>query len=81
MKTLALILGFFTAGSVFAADGGKSPYPLNTCVVSDEKLDSMGGPFVLTYQGQEVRLCCEHCKPKFEKDPSAYLKKIQDARK
>ena len=82
MKILILILTLLGTGSfTLAADGKKSTYPLTTCVVSGEKLDSMGGPYVMTYKDQEVRLCCEHCKPKFEKDPTAYLKKIQDASK
>jgi YHS domain-containing protein len=81
MKILTLILGILAAGSALAADGQKSAYPLTVCVVSGEPLDSMGGPYVMTHAGQEVRLCCEHCKPKFDKDPAAYLKKIQDAKK
>ena len=52
---------------------------LTTCPVSDEKLDVMGKPYVFTYQGQEVKLCCSGCKKDFDKDPAKYLKKIQDA--
>jgi YHS domain-containing protein len=81
MKILTLILGALALGSTVAADDGKPAYPLTVCVVSGEKLDSMGGPYIMTYEGQEVRFCCEHCKPKFEKDPATYLKKIQDGRK
>ena len=81
MKILTLILGILAAGSALAADAQKTAYPLTVCVVSGEKLDSMGGPYVMTYEGQEVRLCCEHCKPKFEKDPATFLKKIQEAKK
>lgn len=53
------------------------PYPLDTCLVSDEKLGTMGKPVVLTHEGQEVKLCCKACKPKFEKDPATYLKKLK----
>jgi hypothetical protein len=52
------------------------PYPLDTCIVSDEKLDSMGKPVVFTHEGQEIKLCCKSCKPKFLKDPATYLKKL-----
>lgn len=52
------------------------PYKLDTCIVSDEKLDEMGKPFVFTHEGQEIKLCCKKCKPKFEKDPATYLKKL-----
>jgi YHS domain-containing protein len=36
----------------------------------------MGDPVVMDYEGREIRFCCEGCKPKFEKDPETYLKKI-----
>jgi len=57
------------------------PYPLDTCVVSGEKLGSMGKPVVLKYQGREVRLCCGNCEQEFRKDPAKYLKKLDEAEK
>jgi hypothetical protein len=54
------------------------PYPLQTCVVSGDKLGGMGKPFVFEYKGQEVKLCCKSCKAKFDKDANAFLKKIQE---
>ena len=53
------------------------PYPLDTCLVSDEKLGSMGKPVVFTHEGQEIKLCCKSCRPKFKKDPAKYLKKLK----
>lgn len=53
------------------------PYKLTTCIVSDEKLGAMGESFVFVYQGQEIKLCCEGCKKKFDKDPAKYLKKLE----
>jgi YHS domain-containing protein len=55
------------------------PDKMTTCPVSGEKLGEMGKPYVFTYQGQEVKLCCSGCKKDFDKDPAKYLKKIQDA--
>jgi YHS domain-containing protein len=52
-------------------------YPLDVCVVSGEKLGSMGEPFVITHEGTEVRFCCDSCVPKFEKDPAKYLAKLK----
>ncbi len=52
------------------------PYPLDVCVVSGEKLGSMGKPFVFVHQGQEIKLCCDGCKPDFEKEPAKYLAKL-----
>lgn len=55
------------------------PYPLEKCVVSNEKLGEMGKPFVFTYEGQEIKLCCKSCQKDFKKNPAKYLKKIKDA--
>jgi len=55
------------------------PYPLDTCVVSGEKLGEMGKPYEFTYEGQEIKMCCKHCRKKFDKDPAKYLKKLDEA--
>lgn len=57
------------------------PYPLAVCVVSDEKLDAMGEPFVFKEGDQEVQLCCQSCQKDFNKDKAAKLKKIEEAAK
>jgi YHS domain-containing protein len=57
----------------------KADYPLETCVVSGEKLGSMGEPVDYRYQGRLVRLCCRGCIGTFEKDPEKYLKMIDAA--
>ena len=51
-------------------------YPLTTCVVTGEKLDTMGGPFVFNYQGQEIKLCCKDCLKRFNQNPAGYVKKV-----
>jgi YHS domain-containing protein len=60
-------------------DSKAKPYPLDTCIVSGEKLGEMGAPFVFTYEGQEIKLCCKSCKKKFDKSPETYLKKLSEA--
>ncbi len=81
MKSFILTLTVFcTLSTAIAAESTPATYPLTTCVISGEALNSMGGPFVFTHEGTEVRLCCEHCKPKFEAKPADYLKKIEAAR-
>lgn len=57
------------------------PYPLDTCVVSDEKLGDMGKPYVFTHEGREIKLCCKSCLNGFKKDPAKYIKKIEAAEK
>lgn len=85
LKTLTLAL-LLTAlgGSIstsFAADkdAKAKPYPLDKCVVSDEKLGEMGKPYVFKQDGREVQLCCKSCLKDFKKDPAKYMKKLDEA--
>lgn len=77
--TLAVTALVSSARADTSTNAPAKPYPLTTCVVSGEKIGEMGKPYVFTYQGQEVKLCCSGCKKDFDKDPAKYLKKIQDA--
>lgn len=48
-----------------------------TCPVSNEDLGGeMGDPVKVTHKGRTVKLCCNMCKPKFDKDPAKYLAKL-----
>ena len=58
------------------ATGKGKPYPLDKCIVSDEKLGEMGEPFVFVHEGQEIKLCCSSCQKDFKKNPAKYLKKL-----
>jgi len=64
-------------GAGAGTDEGGDPYPLTTCVVSGEKLGSMGEPFLHEHEGTTVKFCCESCLPEFEKDPAKFLAKLQ----
>jgi hypothetical protein len=57
----------------------KPIYPLDTCVVSGEKLGAMGDPVEHVDGTRLVRLCCEMCVGEYEKDPAAHLAKIDAA--
>jgi hypothetical protein len=69
------------SGPLSAADTTVKPYPLKTCIVSGEKLDSMGKPYVFTKDGQEVKLCCKSCLKDFNKEPAKYLKELESTAK
>lgn len=61
-------------------------YPLDVCVTSDEKLDSMGdaSEFVYRAKGQPDRLvkfCCDGCEDDFMKEPAKYLSRLDEAAK
>lgn len=64
----------------------KAAYPLDTCMVSGDKLEGgdMGPPVDYVYRQEDkpdrlVRLCCKHCVRDFKKDPAKYLKMLDDA--
>ena len=52
-------------------------YPLEVCVVSGEKLGSMGKPHVITHEGTEVRFCCKECLPKFNENPDKFVAMVK----
>jgi hypothetical protein len=58
-----------------------TPYVLNTCPVSDEKLGEMGEPYVFTHAGREIKLCCKSCLKDFNKEPAKFIQKIEAAEK
>lgn len=78
MKTRLLLacagaLLFASCAASDSATAGAKPYPLDTCIVTDNKLGSMGTPVSLVYQGQEVKFCCKPCVAKFHRNPDRYL--------
>ncbi len=82
MKKLLIISAIAAIAGLAARAGDAKPKTdfLTTCPVSGDKLDGdMGKPFVFTYEGQEVKLCCKDCKKDFDKDPAKYLAKIRAA--
>lgn len=81
---VVLAVSFAGSGNLATAAEKKEspkPYPLDKCIVSDEKLGEMGKPFVFTHEGQEIKLCCKSCQKDFKKDPAKYLKKLAAAEK
>ena len=58
-------------------------YPLEICLVSDEKLgeDPDMKPFSFSHAGQEIKLCCKSCKKDFDKDPKKFMAKLEDEAK
>ena len=84
LGVVALSLGI--GGTLLAGDKKQSAtkdktYPLSVCVVTGEKLGSMGDPHVIEYQRRTVKFCCAHCEKNFRKDPKKYLAKLDKAKK
>ncbi len=83
--TAALACSLLTASAVDKKDskGKGKPYPLKTCVVSDEKLDTDPNmkSVSMVHEGQEIKFCCKDCVKDFKKDPAKFMKKIEEANK
>ena len=87
MKKWTTILSGIAAGFLFAGCGGGEEavdpnvvaYPLETCLVGDSKLGSMGKPHTFVHEGREIKFCCEGCNDDFKAGTAKYIKKFDDA--
>lgn len=83
--TLLALMGVVIASmSLLAEDKPKTkakPYPLDKCLVSDEKFEGSGmEAYEFVHEGQTIKLCCKSCLKDFKKDTAAYLKKLPKAK-
>ena len=78
---LALTLASPLTTTAAEAKAKAKPYPLKTCLVSDEKLgaDPSMKAYVFVEDGQEIQLCCKSCLKDFKKDKAKLMKKLADA--
>ena len=93
MRKLTTILSGIAAGILFAgcgsgqkaavtskaADPNVIAFPLDTCLVADKKLGSMGKPHTFVHEGREIKFCCEGCDDEFKANTAKYIKKFDDA--
>ena len=77
----AILAIMLSACGLIAADkpADAKPYPLDKCIVSDEKLGAEGKPVVFVHEGQEIKLCCQDCRKDFDANPAKYLAKLPKA--
>ena len=82
MKTLRSKLPVLTLALFAACASGPSadviPYASDLCIVTDNKLGSMGDPVVKVYGNQEVKFCCRPCVAEFENNMDTYLAVLED---
>ena len=78
LSALLLAAGLLAGTGVLAAEdapaGAVKPYPLENCVVSNDKIDPQVPPLV--YNGQEYRFCCRGCIKKFNREPDKYAARL-----
>jgi Cu(I)/Ag(I) efflux system membrane fusion protein len=60
-------------------EAAKGDYPLDYCLVTGQKLGSMGDPVELKHEGRTFKFCCDGCPPKFKADPAKYIKLLDEA--
>lgn len=75
LLTALLLLVSCTSSSGITGSASK-PYPLRTCLVTGNDLDSMGGAVTKVYKGQEIKFCCKPCVKKFEANQAKYLARL-----
>ncbi|MCC5829144.1 MAG: hypothetical protein JJU36_06815 [Phycisphaeraceae bacterium] len=80
VTTLFLTLNGCTETTETTERTVEADYPLDTCVVSGEKLDSMGGPITVEVEGRQVKLCCDGCIDALNENPERYLSKLDEAK-
>jgi len=78
MKSLltTTLLAVLACIPTFGVETSVKPYPLDKCIVSDEKLGVEGKPVVFIHEGQEIKLCCQDCRKDFDANPAKYLAKL-----
>jgi YHS domain-containing protein len=78
---VALASGFLLHAADDKAAKAK-PYPLDFCLISDEKFEGSGmTPYEMAVDGQTIKFCCKSCLKDFNKDTKKYLKKLEEETK
>tara|TARA_B100001250_G_C19801172_1_gene791143 strand:- start:677 stop:1021 length:345 start_codon:yes stop_codon:yes gene_type:complete len=54
-------------------------YPLDTCLVADKKLGSMGKPHVFIHEKRQIKFCCIGCDDEFNSNTEKYIQKFDQA--
>lgn len=85
-RFVAIFAPLFLAGALGAGaaqDGAQTrlgdAYPLETCIVSGQRLGSMGKPIVHLHERRELRFCCDGCLETFKKAPEKHLAALDKA--
>lgn len=71
-----VILSSVVTGATAVPSSDPAAYPLDTCIVSEERLGEHGDPVVKKYDGREIRFCCAMCVGDFEESSASYLQKL-----
>lgn len=75
MKRL-LLLALLLTSCKSTKDAGILPYTSKMCVVTDNRLHSMGDPITKVYGNREIKFCCSPCVEEFEADPEKFMEML-----
>lgn len=75
-STFSLVSCASSGNSATSTASSVKPYNKSTCIVTDNKLGSMGDPITYVHNGQEVKFCCKPCVKKFKDNPEKYMSKL-----
>ncbi len=77
LTNVAIVSALLMLAAGFPALGQEAAeieaYPIDFCVVSGQKLGSMGAPVDYMHEGRLVRFCCGGCIGTFQSNPEKYL--------
>jgi hypothetical protein len=74
--TTGLDADVVTALSELAESDRTAAVAQKVCPVTDKQLGSMGKPYKVTVEGQDVFLCCDGCKTEIKSNAEKYLAKL-----
>lgn len=78
-RIILIVVSCCAFGLTACSKSSATPYPVDTCPVSGNKLGAHGDPYVFTRDGQEVKLCCEACLDEFNENADKLMKEIAEA--
>jgi YHS domain-containing protein len=76
---LAMVLALSATGPGWAAEPPMMEQPLagKTQVACPVQHGKINKDLYVDYNGQRIYFCCKECIPIFQKDPEAYLKRME----
>ncbi len=62
-----------------AAEAALRPYVLDTCFVTGEALDALGGPYTLVWGDRQLKFATREAMRSFQQDPERWLQRLAAA--
>lgn len=76
---LVLSLLLSSGSAMMAASEALRPYVLETCFVTNEALDALGGPYTLVWGERQLKFATREAQRIFQQDPERWLRRLAAA--